>query len=545
MKIKVLIFLAFVILLSACSAPADPMLDRLNMEISKRDSYKAEKENRIHRLEKQLSDHGLTDEKRMYIYEELYREYMTFQADSALNVVNRQYDFAVSTGYKEWEYLSGLHKIMLFASAGYFTELNNMLAALPVDEFSPQLKLEYYKCAEKAYNNMADFLNDDNLANEYWAKGSLYQDSVMMMLPAESPEYRYYKGNRMWNEPDVDNTILLFESLRESVGEDERLYAQTAYLLSCLYNRKADYEKQKDYLVRAAISDQKAQLKEGVALQELALFLRQNGGDKSLANHYLSLSMEDANFYGNKLRLLQTAYKYPKVVTAYEQQLVEANRRQKLTLAVIAVLTFLLCGVIVVLIISIRKIHRERRQIEIAGEELKAANSEVKSVNRQLVEANSQLKYQTHLRETCIALFIELTAAYINKLNQLNLTVRMKIKGNQVAELLKLVSAPGRMSDSEAREFFMSFDSAFLTTFPNFVDDVNALLKPDKRFEKSDSKMLSLDLRILALIRLGVKDSAKIASLLNCSPQTIYNHRSQIKSRTLSRETFEKDLMEI
>lgn len=332
MKIKVLIFLAFVILLSACSAPADPMLDRLNMEISKRDSYKAEKENRIHRLEKQLSDHGLTDEKRMYIYEELYREYMTFQADSALNVVNRQYDFAVSTGYKEWEYLSGLHKIMLFASAGYFTELNNMLAALPVDEFSPQLKLEYYKCAEKAYNNMADFLNDDNLANEYWAKGSLYQDSVMMMLPAESPEYRYYKGNRMWNEPDVDNTILLFESLRESVGEDERLYAQTAYLLSCLYNRKADYEKQKDYLVRAAISDQKAQLKEGVALQELALFLRQNGGDKSLANHYLSLSMEDANFYGNKLRLLQTAYKYPKVVTAYEQQLVEANRRQKLSL---------------------------------------------------------------------------------------------------------------------------------------------------------------------------------------------------------------------
>lgn len=543
MKTAAFTFLTLFALLSSCTNKSDPLLEKLNEEISLRTYYKGEKEKRIANLKRQLSDYSVSDKKRMYIYEDLYKEYSTFQFDSALSVVNKQHELAVRTGENEWEHMSSLHKIMLYATAGYFTDLNAMMKALPIDKFTPQLKLEYYRTAEWANNRMADFLNDGNLSEEYLAKGSLYQDSVMQMLPADNDLYHYYKGSKMWNDADVDSIISEFELVLRNVKSDERLYAQATYSLSWLYNRKGDMEKQKEYLVLAAISDQRTQLKESMALQELALFLQQNGGDKSLSNHYLALAMEDANFYGNRLRLLQLAYKYPKIVTEYESQLVSAHKRQNITLMIIAFMMVVLCAVIAILVVTIRKMHKERHRIEIVRDELKASNIQVESVNRQLKDTNSQLREQTHLRENCTTLFMELTAAYINKFNMFNVRVSYMIKSNKITELLKLTSH-SRMSEAEASEFFMKFDAVFLSTFPDFIDNINVLLKPDQRFKMPDANILSLDLRILALIRLGVKDSANIATLLNCSPQTIYNHRSQIRAKAMSKDDFEKKVME-
>ncbi len=533
MKTLPLIIFSLMMLLTACREATDPLLAQLNSEIALRDHYKAEKEKRVERLERELAAPSLPPEKRMFLYDDLFNEYLTYQVDSALSVVGRQRSFAREAGRKDWEHLSNIHEIMLLSSAGYFVDLERQLSELPADEMSPELKLEYFKAAESVFNHLADFLSDTGFAARYWAEGSRYQDSILSLLPPVSLEHHYRKGNRLWDINRPDSAIAELSRVITGVAPDQRLYAQVAYGLSCLYGFKGDKAKRREFLIRAAISDIKAQLKEGVALQELALFLRETGADKSLSNHYLTLSMEDAGFYGNKLRLLQSAYKYPAIVTQYESQLEEANHRHEMALAVIAILVAVLCGAICFLIVTLRRARREHARLVEADSERKAAFSRLASVNEQLAASNGHLREQTGLREKCIALFAEITAAYINKLNQFHLTVSHKIKAGLTDELLRQVSTQSKMSEAEARNFFTSFDAAFLRAFPDFVESVNRDLKPEFRFDLPDGASLNLDLRILALMRIGVTDSSRIATILNCSTQTIYNHRSRLRARAL------------
>ena len=231
----------------------------------------------------------------------------------------------------------------------------------------------------------------------------------------------------------------------------------------------------------------------------------------------------------------------PAIVFDYGQQLATANDHLHISIAAMGVMAILLIIAVIALVVSIRRLHDRSRMIEDAHEELKAAHLMTEQTNQRLCDATASLSEQTHLRESCISLFMELTAAYINKLNSFQLNVQRKIKAHQTEDLLKHIN-PARMSEQDAREFFNNFDQTFLSAFPHFVDNINALLRPDCRFMLTDMRTLNLDLRILALMRLGVKDSIKIATLLNCSQQTIYNHRSTLKSYALCRDTFDADI---
>ncbi|MDO4181716.1 MAG: DUF6377 domain-containing protein, partial [Bacteroidales bacterium] len=154
---------------------------------------------------------------------------------------------------------------------------------------------------------------------------------------------------------------------------------------------------------------------------------------------------------------------------------------------------------------------------------------------------NEELVTTNHTREEYVSLFMDLCAAYIDKLNKYQDLVKRKVKAKQTDDLLKLVNAT-RLSEADAKEFFVNFDTAFLNLYPDFIEAFNALLREGEGITPKRGEILNTELRIFALIRMGVKDSSKIATLLFYSPQTIYNYRSAVKSRAKSKEDFEKQV---
>ena len=165
-------------------------------------------------------------------------------------------------------------------------------------------------------------------------------------------------------------------------------------------------------------------------------------------------------------------------------------------------------------------------------------------MNRELQRLNKMLVDTNHTREDYVSLFMDLCAAYINKLNKYQELVERKVKAKQTDDLLKLANAT-RLSETDAKEFFLNFDTAFLNLYPGFIEAFNALLREGEEIRPKKGEVLNTELRIFALIRMGIKDSSKIATLLFYSPQTIYNHRSVVKGRAKQREDFEKQVENI
>lgn len=142
-----------------------------------------------------------------------------------------------------------------------------------------------------------------------------------------------------------------------------------------------------------------------------------------------------------------------------------------------------------------------------------------------------------------MGLFLDLCAAYIDKLNRFPTVLKLKVK--QLSDLNAVAARYVRPSEAETREMFLSFDSAFLKIYPDFIKEFNSLLRPDCQIVPRKGELLNTDLRIYALVRMGVTDSNKIATLLFLSPQTIFNHRTQVRNRALDRDTFETGIQDI
>ena len=228
--------------------------------------------------------------------------------------------------------------------------------------------------------------------------------------------------------------------------------------------------------------------------------------------------------------MLEIAQKYPYIVKAYQEQSQYKSKRIILAFVFICILS-------VCLAVSLFFIYRQVKQIRLRRKSEKAMNNRLKELNKELITTNSS-------REKNVSLFLDLCAAYIDKLNRFQELVRRKVKSKQYDDLLK-ISNSSKMPETEAKQFFVNFDTAFLTLYPHFVDEFNKLLKEDAQITLKRGELLNTELRIFALIRMGIQDSSRIATLLFYSPQTIYNYRTSVKNRALNRETFEEQVKKL
>lgn len=528
MNIRILIAVVLCAFLTM-RCKADEQFGRLDNAISKRDFFISQKRHRTDSLRSMISDDS-TPEERLRVCNELFKEYLTFNFDTAMLYVERAEKLASSIGGDyDISALTKIHRALALATSGHFSHAADILKRIDSRKLSVPIREEYYIACECTYGSWAEYSEQRTIGPEFKKKSLAYLDSLISITRPESPEYYYRIGERALRKRNfVDARKYNLKAL-ERLPVNCRMYAQSAFSLALAYKGSGDNEKYKEWLINAAISDQEVPLKENLALQELAMVLKTDDNDLSRANRYLRLALEDAVFYNNRLRMLEIAEKVPDIANVYQDAIEKKNSRMTLYLSVIGLLVIAMGVMLALILIQNGKVSKSKKTLV--------------ELNDKLSLLNQQLSQTNIIREQYVSLFMDLCAAYIEKLNRFPTVLKMKV--HQLSDLSSVADRYVRPSDAEIKEMFFNFDSAFLRLYPDFINQFNSLLRDDEHIVPKKGELLNTDLRIYALVRMGIDDSNKIATLMFLSPQTIFNHKTRVRNRAKERETFESEVLSI
>ncbi len=501
--------------------------EELDAYVARRGEFMAAKQKRIDTLKEKLRS-ATTDDDILRLYDDIFQEYYTFRFDSAMTYVNRGLELARHKGSAVYTDNFLIHRGLLLATSGYYSQAGETLRSVDPKRLHPSLLFNYYYSMAWYYNYWCAYCGDSEFAPEMGRLRLQYIREALKYTPKGGAMHNYLTGEMLYYQGDDRGSMASYRRTLQQVPVGDRLYASSAYALARGYKKLKDLGQYEHYIVQAGISDQVCPLKENLALQELSLYLYEKDESQSgRAVRYIYCSMEDAQFYNNRLRMLEISRILPRIVAAYQSQVNKRTIVSYCALGGVSLLTLVLLGMTLFVYKQNKKLNRRRG-------ELRAQNELLEKLNHQLTTTNQH-------RETYLRLFLDISALYINKLDGLRKSVSRSIKAGQTSELLHKLSRV-RVVEEEANTFYDRFDRAFLLLYPDFVDNLNLLLRDDAQVQQPSPHSLTAELRIFALMRLGVTASAEIATLLFYSTQTIYNYKSAMKARAKSRDTFEDDV---
>lgn len=528
-KLASLLLCIFLLAVPGSARDFKQLYKQLEQALSQRPDTDRRKEQRIDSIRASIRA-GLPADTLFARYHRLYQEYLTYRSDSALYYIGRAHDAALRTGKPADLYRCAISRATILATTGYFSQALNQLQKIERSRIDSTLLADYYEAYEWVYSVWSEYTDDDYYTPRYRKLEVVYNDSLLRVLPPCSSKYYYWQGEYKARTGDQPGARKAYERALKGLTVDTRLYACVTCGLAFAHSLQGNLEEFEHYLILAAISDNVCPLKENLALQELALLIYRNRkGGLEQANRYLNYSMEDATFYNNRLRMLEIARKFPAIVNAYQQENIEKSRRLAAATLSISALTLLLLFSLAVIRRQLRRVHGGKRELN--------------QLNHRLSQLNDELLQTNRTREEYVSLFLDLCASYIDKLNRYQELVKRKVKAKQADDLLKQNNS--KMNEADAKRFFVNFDTAFLTLYPAFITEFNALLRPGEEIYPPKGEQLNTELRIFALIRMGIKDSSRIATLLFYSPQTIYNYRTAVRNRARSRDTFEEEVKQL
>jgi cell division protein FtsL len=540
-------------LLPACSqADNSQLLGELDAAIAKREQFIAEKTTRIDNLKQKVKDEK-DSIAILKVIDKLFEEYYVFKFDSALAYANQGLSAAERQGHLHYQNLFNIHVAEILAIGGLYSEAIGHLNRVNTTNARQDILFKLYYTYFSVYSYWSDYCNDQLFAPQYRQKANEHLRHAMQYADEDDPLIRFYQGEQnVYVEPDSQQARTLYLNIIKTTDEKSRLYAMASFALAGNYRVSGNEEKYEEYLIKAALSDLKCCTMENLALQSLAVFLFQsNSSEIERAECYINVSMEDAKFYGNRLRILEISRILPQIMNAYQAAVEKQNRNLRYSVIFISLL-------VVGLLFTAYFIYRQNRKLNARRHELAESNQQLSDLNAQLAESNGQqaqlnsqlhelnerLVYTNKHRERLASIYIDLCAKYIDKLGKYQTLVKRKIKAHQEQELLQTISST-RISEEDAATFLNRFDKAFLELYPTFVEEFNALLTEEGRIAQKSPTTLTTELRTFALIRLGVKNTADIAGLLFLSNQTIYNCRSVIKNKAINKDTFDDDVMRL
>lgn len=532
-----------IVLLGICMscplfASNQDLLSRLDHILIHREEYNTAKQNHLKLLKDYIAK--IHDpEELLKIYEDLYMEYYVYQFDSAKVYVNKALLLSQQIGNNIQTTRNLLRKVQLFGIGGLYSEAFEILNTIRIKDLPSDLRFQYYITRFTLYSYWSDYCNDDYYAPRYRDIAAASLQKAIPYLTRDMAEYDFYHGEYYIYVERNDQKALryYFNTLRHQ-KETSRYYAMACFAIANNYSANHDPEKYEQYLIQACISDALCNTKENLALQDLATYLFKEGKNNlERADNYINIALEDAKFYNNRLRILEISQKLPTIVSTYETMMKSNNRKLEFTLFLISIL-------VIISLFAIVFIFRQNKLLTSHRKQLYESNHMLTQLNKRLNVLNSALLDTNRKREGLAKLYIDLCAKYIDRLGKYQNLVKRKIKAHQINELLSTMSS-SRLSEEDATTFINRFDKAFLDLYPTFVDEFNHLLIDSQPETRQTTHSMTTEQRIYALIRLGVKESSEIATLLFYSPQTIYNYRSTAKNRAKNRETFEEDVMNL
>lgn len=521
----------------------DSLLILLDQAISNSGLYEKRKEERINHIKKDLLRKDISDNDRYRIHGHLYHEYESYISDSARHHINRTIEIAIKEGNQTWINNAKIKKAELLATSGLYAEAIKLLQSIEVSSLSEEKRAEYYIAFEHTYLYQAEYVSGDELMWEYLEEMNNYRDSALMVLPEHSYQSCITRAARLVDQNRQDEAAALMLGLLPQIESGTRDYSILTSILAYIYASIGNMELQKEYLIRSAISDIHAVVKENNSIRALAEILYEEG-QIARADHYMKMSMEDANFYNARLRNIQASKMLPIIDSAYQLEKEKQRKKLQASLAVISFLSLLLVIAVVYVVLQMRKLTKARKEVMTVNTELQKLNMELTHANTQQRTTNNSLAESNRIKEEYIGRFLNLCSTYIDKMESYRRMLNKKAASGKVDDLYKTLKST-QFIEIELKEFYQNFDSSFLNIFPHFVENLNSLLPEEEQIILKQEGCLNTELRIFALIRLGITDSLKIANFLRYSITTIYTYRSKLKNKSLHKDCFEEKVMEI
>jgi type II secretory pathway pseudopilin PulG len=541
---KVLISIMLLTIICVRSiAGSDDLMHQLNGVMQNAAKYEADK---IKQIESYHAALKISDQSPGTIfrhYEKLYEAYKVYNYDSAYTYALRLTEIANHLENANYQAAAKLRLSFILLSGGLFKETYDSLASLPKNQVPDSLKGTYYSLWARYYYDLAGYVNDYNYSFEYDRLGNTYIDTALHYFVPESFEYKYYAGLKALKTNKLEEGLIQLEQLLNWPELSKHQLAITASTLSTVYLQRADTAKAIELLVRASIADIQSTTKETVAIFHLAVLLYQTG-DLRHASMCIEGAIANAKYYGARQRQLQVSTILPLI----EGERIAAMEAQKAILIKYAVVVTILVLALIALswIISrqIRKLKHAKSALSLANAAQKTAIEQLQESNRRLEELNDKLEEVNKIKEEYIGYFFNADSEFYNKLDKIKSTIEQKIKERRYEDITYFLNKIDTRKEKE--ELLLSFDRIFLKLFPNFVQEINALLHPEEQIVLREGELLNTDLRIYALTRLGVTDPEKIAGILGYSVKTIYSYKSRIRNKSrIPVETFEDEVMKI
>ncbi|MCF8357594.1 MAG: DUF6377 domain-containing protein [Prolixibacteraceae bacterium] len=502
----------------------------LDKVIAEKNFYVQQKMEQIDRLKSGLPKESETPKgKRFQAVQKIHEAYFTFNYDSAMKYALELHNMARQ--FLNPQYLS-LAKLKLSATllaSGIFNEAKDTLESINADVLPDSMKIEYYYDFSRLYFDMVDYYQRSFLIDKYIKLGLQYLDTALMLTPENSVKQYSLTGLKMVRLHNYQQARENYRLLFGNFNPEGRQFAIDASTYGFVLEQNGRLEEGMQWLIKAAIEDIKLANRENVALINLANKLFDQGKIER-ASEYLNVALEDASTYGALQRKFQISQIQP-IVEATRLQMTEAQkmRFKRLTL-IVSVLSFVIVVILFALLVQFKK--------------LKTAQWEINKTNARLKSNNEKLREVNLIKNEYIGQFFKTNSDLIEKLDFFRQHIENKVMTRRFDELNNLLKKQNIKEEREA--MYRNFDSVFLSIFPDFVEKFNALFDEKNRVELKHSEQMNTDLRIFALIRLGISDTEKIAHILDYSVNTINTYKTKIKNRSVvSNDEFEKEILKI
>lgn len=514
-----------------CLAQMDSILRNLDEIIESKEYFIEKKQEKIDGLKREFysKKNKLSDSELFNYFLQLTEQYETFKFDSAYHYGAELVKVSNQTKDPEKTAVAKIKLSNILISAGLFSPMLDTLKSIEISDLSNQSKALYYSALSRGYFDMESFSQSEYYDSVYHEKGMAYMDSAMRYYPENTWQYFSLKAQKELKTGYHDEAIETLNNLIYGFDLSNDQVAIQFMSLAFTYHIIGMDDKALRFMVEASVADFRAAKKETVALLFLANYLFEQG-DVERASRYINIALDDSRFYGSNFRIWQVSQFLPIIKSEH----IVTIEKQKQKLWYFAIVVSLLS---VLLIVSLSIIFRQIKK-------LRKAKRMVENINSQLSAINEELSIANKIKEKYIGYFFSVNSQLIEKLEKFKNAIKRKINRRQFDDLIYELETIN--INHEKLNLYRNFDQAFLKIFPDFVSRFNVLLKEDEQIVLKEGQLLNTELRIYALIRLGINDNEKISRILDYSVNTIYTYKSKIKNKSkVPGAEFEDEIMKI
>ena len=500
------------------------LLQKLDVAIENKTYYQKNYVLHLDSLKKEASKSQTG--KRIHLYQQIFNGYSRFQTDSAtiyLEKIKQETNFSNDTILQNYLHLGYAD---IYAVTGLYAEAVEQLKMVRLEALG-DMRLSYYHQCRTVYGWMAAYAVSGYTQKKMNRLTQCYRDSIILCSPTGVNRNIVRADSMLVNGQPLE-ALRLSQADLSAVNQQEKAYLY--YNMAQAYHQLGENNQYIHYLALTALADIQRGITEYQALAELAQAVYERN-DITRAYKYLICSMEDANYCKARLRTIAASNIFPIIDKAYKNHEKKHRKRERWFIYSLGACSLLLLAVVIYLRRQMKKLAQTRRQLA--------------HIHQELQETHNRLVHTDRMKEEYIGRYLERCRGYLDTLSNYRRQLYKLAKSHQTEELYNLLKSETLIKEEQER-FYHDFDKAFLNLFPDFIEKFNALLEPEAQTLPKGNEILTTELRIFALIRLGVHDSAQIAHFLNYSVATIYTYRSKLRNRSVcGKEKLEEMVMNI